>query len=152
MELMRPGRTLLLHLKFTLLFLSKVLALSSLTVFYLFVFQFLIFNGRWMKVNMVFCLFFICHLLGFLLSDTLHELSAASRCSFLHHCFYCHLLCPWCQSPAFKNWLNILLPTFKLWSLSPYMDVSLWLAVPFIISRIYTDRLIYAGLFILKNI
>jgi hypothetical protein len=39
------------------------------------------------------------------------------------YCFFCNLLCPLCRSQAHKGWLNILLPTFKPWSLSSYMDV-----------------------------
>ena len=77
-----------------------------------------------MKVGRVSCPFHIHHLLRFLLSYTLHALSAASHCLFLHtFFFFCNLLCPWCQSLVLKSWLNILPPTFKLWSLSSYMDI-----------------------------
>lgn len=38
-------------------------------------------------------------------------------------CLFSNLLCPWCQFQILKGWLNILLPTFELWSLSSYMDV-----------------------------
>lgn len=95
-------------------------------IFTVFVFfsGFVLFNGRWMKVGRVFCPSFIHHLLGFLLSYTLHTLPAASHCIPGCIVFFCNLLCSWCQSQVLKSWLNILLPTFKLWSLSSYMDVG----------------------------
>lgn len=62
----------------------------SPSIFTVFVFfsGFVLFNGRWMKVGRVFCPSFIHHLLGFLLSYTLHTLPAASHCLFLDALFF----------------------------------------------------------------